>query len=95
MKLNKELNNFQLKSRSKIERLIYSRGFNVNFSLAGQVENYLVGKIEGSEVTIWIYNDELEVRSNDVHLLLEKPDFESQESMLDFFLTELKNLKMD
>ena len=45
--------------------------------------------VELPELTLWIYEDELEMKAGGLHRLLERPDFESPEEMRAYFLSEI------
>jgi hypothetical protein len=86
---NLELTPFQRSAKEKISREIEKGGFSVRFAAEGKNETYLFAEIPKDELRLWIYEDELELRANNLHRLLEAQNFESQEKMLAYFLSEL------
>lgn len=90
-----ELNSFQVKAQAKIlevvgdykRHLVFSAG--LMLPIIGQREVFLTGTVEGTNLTIWIYKGDLELKTAQRYLLLEQPDFNDGETMLNYFLHEL------
>ena len=81
------LTQFQTESASAIKALMEARGRQVEYRTGGKHETYLF--VELPELTLWIYEDELEMKAGGLHRLLERPDFESPEEMRAYFLSEI------
>lgn len=86
------LTSFQLQAKAEIDKTLARRDLAIEYIQQGNHEAYLFGEIAEQDLKIWIYEDELEFRSHHVQRLLEKPDFETQDEMLVFFLKELSKI---
>lgn len=78
---------FQIKSRLAIEALFEEAGTAIDFQLGGVKETFLVAVLPS--LTLWIYEDELGMKGVETDRMLEAASFESQDEMLEYFLSEL------
>ena len=78
---------FQIKSRLAIEALFEEAGTPIDFQQGGVKETFLVAALPS--LTLWIYEDELELKGVETCRMLEAASFESQDEMLAYFLSEL------
>jgi len=94
MPITHRLNDFQEKAKEAINSLVSAYNNCILLSVAGEKETFLSGEVHNCGLAIWVYDDEIEFKFREKHLLLERPDFLSLEIMLQHFLDELeKQLK--
>ncbi len=87
----KDLTSFQHECESKLWILLKKKNLNlVNRKLGGQKETYIYGQVKDLE--IWIYEDSAEIGGNDIDKRFEKPDFKSEDDLINAFKNELESL---
>lgn len=86
----KSLTQFQRRARDELLSLVARFHMNLSLEASGESEVYLTGTILPVGVRVWIYEDEIEYRGQEQYRLLEHQDFDDQESMLSYFMKDLK-----
>ena len=87
----KTLTNFQHKCESEFSVLLKKKNLDlVNRRLDGQKETYIYGQVKDLE--IWIYEDSAEISGNNIDKRFEKPDFKSEDELINAFKRELDRL---
>ena len=86
-----ELTSFQRKCESELLSVLKKKNLNLdNRRLDGRNETYIYGQVKDLE--IWIYGDGAELTSRTVDKRFEKPDFKSEDELIDAFTGELETL---
>lgn len=80
---------FQIDASERVRQIVQKDYADFAIKEAGREELYLVGEVVQLGLTLWIYEDELELKCPSKHVLLEKPDFGTPEEMISFFLEQL------
>lgn len=73
-------------------RELLDRKFVVGSSkvFAGQVETFVTGKVSGTDIQVWIYNNEAQFAGNQLDKRFEAPDYSSEDKLIQAFVEEMK-----
>ncbi len=85
-----DLTPFQILCEAKATELLqsYGRQFEER-KLEGVSEVFISGRISGTDVTIYIYEDEVQLMNHRVDVRFENPDYDTDEEMVVAFLERL------
>ena len=84
------LSKFQELCEYRLNELLSSNGKRLeDRKLDGEKEIYITGKISGSDIQVWIYEDEALFYGGGLDCRFEKPDYDSGEDLIDAFISQL------
>ena len=85
-----ELTDFQTNCEKRLTVALRQIGKNiVNRRIEGNTERFIVGNIQGHEVTFWIYSDAADFETPAENPLFERPDYDSLNDLADEFIKAL------
>jgi len=86
------LSKFQKLCERRLSELLSSSGKHLEGrKLEGEQETYITGKISGSDIQVWIYEDEAMFDGGGLDCRFEAPDFDSGEDLIDAFISQLSS----
>lgn len=81
------LNEFQRQCEARLVALLAKEGaVLVDRAVQGVSESYIVATISGTELHVWIYEDEAEVSGGEIDYRFERQDYDTQEALMKDFL---------
>lgn len=84
------LTSFQKKAKNEVDKFLAACDENGIFRIGGKNEEFLYFESSKNDLSIWIYEDELEFRAKGKQWLYEKEEFENEAELLADFLAALK-----
>ena len=85
-----ELTEFQTDCEKRLSSALQRAGKTItNRRIAGESERYIVGNIQGHDITFWIYTDGADFKTPQEYPVFERPDFKSLEELSEEFTEAL------
>lgn len=90
-----DLTSFQTLCERKVSELLRSYGRRLENRRVGQVRGFVepfisvCGRISGTDVTIYIYEDGAEFTNHGFDVRFERPDYDTGEALIDAFIEHL------
>jgi hypothetical protein len=81
---------FQLRCEEALRELLEYRGMRLNREVVGNGETYVHGAVEGTDVEVWIYDDEAEYRSGRKRRNFEAAVFRDESERIASFIKEVQ-----
>ena len=89
------LTDFQTKCEASLQALLTEQGRRLDArSIMGTTETYIRARISGTDLTVYVYEDEAQIHGSGVTRRFEAPDYESSEELLRAFVAEIDRLVM-
>jgi len=88
--MERELTEFQTDCEMRLTTALAREGRRVtDRRLDGNSERYITGKVEGRDITFWIYKDGADFEAGDLHPVFERPDYDSLDELAGAFVEQL------
>jgi hypothetical protein len=88
--MERELTQFQRDCEQRLTAaLAAKRRHIVERCVLGRSETYITGKVEGRDVTFWIYADGADFKAGAMHQIFEWPDYSSLDDLAAAFVGQL------
>jgi hypothetical protein len=81
---------FQLRCEEALREFLEYRGMRLNREVVGNGETYVHGAVEGTDVEVWIYDDEAEYRSGRKRRNFEAAVFRDESERIASFIKEVQ-----
>jgi hypothetical protein len=81
---------FQLRCEEALRELLEYGGMRLNREVVGNGETYVHGAVEGTDVEVWIYDDEAEYRSGRKRRNFEAAVFRDESERIASFIKEVQ-----
>ena len=83
----RELTKFQVKCEHNLVERLRTLGKSIsNRTLGGKTETYITGTIEGTNISLWIYDDGADFKAAKGGPMFEKPDYKSLDDLAKGFI---------
>lgn len=88
--MERELTEFQTQCEGRLTAALAGAGRSVvSRQLDGVSETYITGRIEGCDLTFWIYRDGAGFHSGQRHRVFERPDYDSLDDLAGRFVHDM------
>jgi hypothetical protein len=88
--MERELTRFQTECEKRLTAALAAKGRRVaDRRLDGISQTYITGKVEGRDITFWIYTDGADFEAGDTHPVFECPDYDSLDQLAGAFVRQL------
>ena len=87
------LSRFQINCESQLQAVLaqFDRTLE-NREVGGESESYVTGRISGTEIQMYIYEDEAQFRGKGRDCRFEAPDFDNEEELIEALLAKISEI---